>query len=105
MTTGIKIAFNSLSGISNNVGFVENMKYGYTFNGKTTIIAPSGTQDGISEISITGSATIIGMQKCGALLYLKGVEITQGSKVHIFFLGFFFKFLFNNSYIYRLHST
>jgi hypothetical protein len=65
--------------------FDENRKYGYVFSGKTTIIAPTGTDEGISEVSIRGRANIIGTQKCGAILYIKHVEITQGgSKVSLF---------------------
>ncbi|XP_026815483.1 apolipophorins [Rhopalosiphum maidis] len=66
-------------GISNgNVLFDENRKYVYMFSGKTTIIAPTGTNEGISEVSIKGRANIIGTQKCGAILYVKQIEITQG---------------------------
>ncbi|XP_060861024.1 apolipophorins isoform X2 [Metopolophium dirhodum] len=70
-------------GISNsNVVFGENTKHGYLFSGKTTIIAPTGTEEGISEVSIKGKANIIGTQKCGAILYVKHLEITQGSKTY-----------------------
>uniref|UniRef100_A0A2H8TZF4 Apolipophorin n=1 Tax=Melanaphis sacchari TaxID=742174 RepID=A0A2H8TZF4_9HEMI len=70
-------------GISNNnVLFDENKKYGYVFSGKTTIIAPTDTEEGISEVSIKGRASIIGTQKCGAILYVKNIVITQGSKAY-----------------------
>lgn len=75
----------TLLGILNgNVVFGENIKYGYLFSGKTTIIAPTGSEEGISEVSIKGKANILGTQKCGAILYLKNLEITQGSKVSVF---------------------
>jgi len=74
-----------LLGISNNnVLFDENRKYEYLFRGETVIIAPTGTEEGISKVSITGRATIIGTQKCGAVLYLKQIEITQGLNVSLF---------------------
>lgn len=82
------------------MGFAENVKYAYKFSGKTMVIAPSGTKDGVSEISITGLATVVGMQKCGALLYLKGVEITQGSKVYIYIYLSHFPPVFFPSLIY-----
>lgn len=85
------------------MGFSENMKYGYVFNGKTTIIAPSDSVDGTSEISITGLATIIGMQKCGAFLYLKNVEITQGSKVFTFSFAPYVSF--ENEFTLLLYNT
>lgn len=72
-------------GISNNnILFDENRKYGYLFSGKSAIIAPTGTEEGISEVLIKGRATVIGTQKCGAVLYLKQIEITQGSNVSLF---------------------
>lgn len=72
----------TLLGIANtDVVFVENRKYEYEFNGKTTIITPTDTPEGKTEISINGLAYIIGMNKCGAILYLKKVKIIQGSKV------------------------
>jgi len=76
--------------------FEENKKYGYLFSGKTTIIAPTGTEEGISEVSIKGKANVIGTQKCGAILYLKNVEITQGSKVSVYsFTETYFLKLYN----------
>lgn len=70
-------------GISNNnILFDENRKYGYLFSGKSAIIAPTGTEEGISEVLIKGRATVIGTQKCGAILYLKQIEITQGSNTY-----------------------
>ncbi|CAH1725498.1 unnamed protein product [Aphis gossypii] len=70
-------------GISNNnILFDENRKYGYLFSGKSAIIAPTGTEEGISEVLIKGRATVIGTQKCGAVLYLKLIEITQGSNIY-----------------------
>lgn len=73
--------------------FTEDVKYSYIFKGKTTIIAPTGTSEGESEVSITGLANIIGTKKCGAILYLKHVQLTQGSKVSNFSIvlnSFFF---------------
>lgn len=76
----LKIIFNS--GIANGeVKFDENIKYGYEFTGKTTIISPTNTQEGVSEVSIRGKANVIGLKSCGAILYLKNVEIIQGTKV------------------------
>lgn len=61
--------------------FDENFKYVYYFSGNTTIIAPTEDSNGVSEVSITGRAYVIGTKNCGAIIYLKNVEITHGSKV------------------------
>lgn len=75
-------------GIANgDVKFAENIKHGYDFNSKTTIIAPTDSEDGMSEISIRGSVNVIGVQNCGAILYLKNIEIIQGTKVFRFSLN------------------
>lgn len=76
--------------------FADNTKYGYEFNAKTTIIPPTGSEEGISEMSIKGKAYVIGTKTCGAIFYLKRIEIIQGSKVHTFpfswkIIIFFFK--------------
>lgn len=74
-----------LLGISNgNVVFGEKKVHEYSFRGKTTIIAPTGTEEGISAVSITGTANVIGTIKCGAFLYLTNLKIIQGSKVSVF---------------------
>lgn len=64
--------------------FGENVKYRYLFSGKTTIIAPTDSEEGTSEVSIKGKVNILGTQKCGAILYFKNLEITQGSMVSVF---------------------
>jgi hypothetical protein len=91
-------------GIANNgVDFADSMKYGYEFNAKTTIIPPTGSEKSISEISIKGKANVIGTKTCGAVFYLKRIEITQGSKVDIFpFLWDHFFFFFETELIYRI---
>jgi len=61
--------------------FDENFKYAYFFSGNTTINAPTEDSNGVSEVSITGRANVIGTKNCGAIIYLKNVEITHGSKV------------------------
>ncbi|VVC28237.1 Vitellinogen, open beta-sheet,von Willebrand factor, type D domain,Lipid transport protein, N- [Cinara cedri] len=86
-------------GIANgDVVFTENYKYSYVFDGNTVITAPTGTPEGQSEISIIGIANIIGTQKCGGILYLKHVEITQGSKTYnnTKLEGYPIRFSFNN---------
>lgn len=77
------------------MAFAENTKYGYEFNAKTTIIPPTGSEENISEISIKGKANVIGTKKCGAILYLNHLKITQGSKVCNIFL-FRGKFFFSS---------
>lgn len=81
----MKRPWTTFLGISNgNVVFDENRKYSYLFSGNTTIIAPTETEQGISVVSIEGNANIVGTEKCGAILYLKNLEITHGSKVSVF---------------------
>jgi len=92
-----------LLGISkSDVVFTENVKYKYEFRGQTTIITPTDTKDGMSKMSIKGMVYIIGMPSCGAILYLKNVEIKQGSKV-VLLLWFFITFVHvKKKYFYKL---
>lgn len=73
---------NWFSEITNgDVVFTQNYKYSYMFSGKTIITAPTDSLEGQSEVSIIGIANIIGMTRCGAILYLKHVKISHDSKV------------------------
>lgn len=68
-------------GIGNDVVFAENRKYAYDFHGETKIMTPTESSEGQTKVSIKGNVKIIGTKNCGAILYLKNVEITQGSEV------------------------